>query len=473
MVTNCYRILLNCLAVLFFSSLSAIAQDTRGTWQEALRLMDSASPADITAAIDKLQPLLNIDRTVAPPAEALLTLAMCQLHQQDYAATAKTLEQLYAFYPLAQQTLRRGASLRLSLISALVREDAPAADAAFKDLVRMVVAEQSDPIDLKLNAFVIGTVVGMLGVERARSPINPRVLQIGNEQLLLSKVRGVATGFQAALENSNERTEALVSHLTRIDKEGIEALTAELERRQAALKQSAAELAEQKELTGEVVRNTREQEDQNTRDIRQLATDINRIQMKLRQPTPGHPGPKRQPPPPLISPRLIAVDEYEVINDYDYVTQNGQTTRVPVTRTVRRPQYEIERDQDRIYRRLRDEYERTMANYRVYEAEYAKLLLSWQGEDERRKRDLNNEKADLEIKRGQLVAANKAINDDKKDSTKDLRIKRTATEQEEFEVELLAIAIDVYRQGKPQLAFRPPYFQSLNWSQEKVLLQKH
>ncbi len=473
MVTGSTRTLFTSGIYVLFGLAAIYAQDTRGTWHDALRLMDSSSQADLTAAIDKLRPSLDGDRTVPPPAEALITLAMCQLRQEDYSAADNTLKRLNTIYPSSSLTLRRGAVLRLNLVTALVREDAAAADAAFKDIVRLVIAEQSDPIDLKLNAAAIGTVVGMLGVKRAQSPISARVLQIGSDQITLAKTRGVATSYLAAFEESNERTEALVANLERIDKEGFDTVVANLEQRQAALKQKANELLEQKELTGEVIRNTREQEEQNTRDIRQLTRDINRITSDMAKPTPGHPGPKRSPPPPLPAARFIPVDEFETITDYDYVQQNGQSVRIPVSRQVRRPQAEIDREQDRIYRRLRDEHDRAMADYRTYETTYANLLANWQAEDVRRRKQLSADKAKLEAKRTDLQAANKAINDDKKDSTKELRLKRSAAEQEEFDVELLAIAVDAYRQGKPHQAFRPPHYAALNWTQEKVLLQKH
>jgi hypothetical protein len=472
MVTRPSRFVVAFLCGCLCGSSWLLAQDTRGPWQDAVRLIDSASPADITAAIDKLQPIVSADRTLTPPAAALTTLALCQLRQQDYAAATVTLERLTKLYTPTQQQARRGVALRIGLVTAIMRDDTVAADAAFKDLVRMVVAEQGDPIDLKLNAHLIGNVVGMLNAVPAKSPIPSRVLQIGNEQLLLSKIRGIATSYQASLEVSNERTEAIVANLARIDKEGIDAVAADLEQRQEKLKQRSTELKEQKELTGEVIRNTREQVEQNTQDIRQLARDINQINFKLRQPTPGHPGPKRAPPPPLPSPSLIPVDEYETDTFYDTIRQNGEWVRVPVTRQVRRSQSDIERDRDRIYRRMRDEYDRAMAEYRNYETTYVANLNSWMQEDQRRKADLNNEKAKLELKRSDLLAANKLISEDKKDSTKELRLKRTAAEQEEFEVEMLSIAVDAFRQGQPERAFRPNHFEPLNFTQERVLLQK-
>ncbi len=270
------------------------AQDTRGTWHDAVRLVDSSSQADIAAAIDKVKPLMTADRTLPPPAVAVTTLALLQLRQQDYEAAGQTLERLAKEYTPAQLQARRGAMLRMSLIVALMREDAAAADAAFKDLVRMVASEQGDAIDLKLNAHCVGTTVAMLGVERAKSPIAARILKIGNDQMQVSKVRGVTIGFQASFENSNERTEALVAYLTRIEKEGIDAVQADLQQRQEKLKQRASELTEQKELTGEVLRNTKEQVDQNTQDARKLAGEINRIKIKLNQPTPAIPVPSDQ-----------------------------------------------------------------------------------------------------------------------------------------------------------------------------------
>ncbi len=81
------------------------------------------------------------------------------------------------------------------------------------------------------------------------------------------------------------------------------------------------------------------------------------------------------------------MDEFEVINDYDTIIQNGQTIRVPVTRQVRRPAYEIERERNQAYNRMRSEYDRAVADYRTYESEYNKRLTSWASEDQRRRQD--------------------------------------------------------------------------------------
>ncbi len=134
MLTRTFRIYLFTLATAFWLGSIGSAQDMRGPWQEALRLVDSASPADIVAAISKLEAVVSTEHTVAPPPGALTTLALCQLRQQDYDAAARTLKRLATEYTAAQLQPRRGALLRMSLIVALAREDAAAADTISKTL---------------------------------------------------------------------------------------------------------------------------------------------------------------------------------------------------------------------------------------------------------------------------------------------------------------------------------------------------
>ncbi len=174
---------------------------------------------------------------------------------------------------------------------------------------------------------------------------------------------------------------------------------------------------------------------------------------------------QRPPPPPLPSIHSIPVEEYAGKRLRHHLSERSACSCAG-TRQVRRPQFEIDRDRDRIYNRMRDEHTRLMADYRSYDTDYNKRLTSWRARTTPAHRAEQRE-GGTEVKRNQLVEANKAIKDDQKDSTKDLSAKRTETEQEEFEVELLNIAVQTIRAGKPHSAFRPRYFESLNWTQEK------
>ncbi len=113
-----------------------------------------------------------------------------------------------------------------------------------------------------------------------------------------------------------------------------------------------------------------------------------------------------------------------------------------------------------------------MANYRIYETNYDTQLKTWTQNDLTRRKDLSERKAQAEADRDNLMQANKAIESEKKDFAKELREKRTAEEQEDFELRMMNIALEASAAGKPQSAFRPTNFNLLNLSQEKILLQR-
>ncbi|MCC6507981.1 MAG: hypothetical protein IT423_02665 [Pirellulaceae bacterium] len=450
------------------------AQTSKTTWQDGLRLIDSPSPADVVAAASLLDQALQAKRVPAAFVPTATTaLAICQLRQGESAKASQTLKLIHSQYSPAQLEKVRGTLLRATFIAALNDGDAATAENAYKDLVRLVVVETSDSLDLRAAAHTIGVAGGMLDNDRAQSPIDARVMAIGREQMQISKLHGVATGYQSAYEQASERAAALLANFQLIEQQGLESFASTHAARTSAMKERLEQLQSQKQLTNEVVRNTREQIDQNTLDVRNLAKDIAAINAKLRQATPGHPGPKRPAPPPPPSRRSLLVDEFETRTEFEYIFQNGQQIRTPVTRTVRRPQYEIDRERDRIYDRIMDDYDRAQQDYRRYESTYSQSLASWTDTDQRRRNELNEDKAEAEAKRSQLIAANKEIDAEKKDSAKELRLKRTEQEQEEFELQMQDIALTAWRTGQLHLAFRPPNFELVQWLQERVLLQTH
>ncbi len=363
--------------------------------------------------------------------------------------------------------------LRIQLASALASGDAAASDRSFKDLVRLVVRGQADSLDMRLAAQSVGVCVAMLESDKARSPIEQRVLDIGRNSMLNSKVRGVEAAFTSAYQSAHERTEVLLNTLDAISRDGFDAVLAQFNTRSAAIKARQAAVDQQKQLTSEIVRNTREQIDQNKADERKLAREIAMLQAQLRQRTPGHPGPKRLPPTPPPPRSFIPVDEFELRTVYEIRYQNGQEIRVPVTREVRRSQYEIDRDRDRIYDRHLSEYSLAQADYARYESNYQEAMRTWEQTDQARRRDLNEKILNNERRRSELQAAIRSFQDEKLESAKELKEKRTEQEQEAFELELMAIALAAAQKSQPESAFRPQHFNMFSWSQERVLLERY
>lgn len=440
-------------------------------WRDGLKLIDTSSPADIMAARSILEQAGKKERL---PAAAQCTLALCHLRQEEPGEALKALAEHASAYTAAEQETTRGLALRINLVAALMLEDASAAELAFKDLVRLVVAEKADQLDLRLAAHSIGSTVAMLEIDLAKSPIPAKALAIGSERMLVSKVRGVEAAYRAAYGEDSERAGALMQSFELIADKGLDFVTADNAVRQATLKSRVLELDEQKKFTSEIIRNTQDQIDQNTLDQRKLAKEISALSAKERQPTPGHPGPKAPPPPPPPRRSTINVEEYEIRTDYEYFNdQNGQQIRRPVTRQVRRPQYEIDRERDAVYSGFLRDYEHQMADYRQYDTTYKAGLASWSEADRRRRQELSDKKAEAEARRAELIADSQEFKEEKKDSARQLKGKRTAQQQEEFELQIQSEALAAFQSGKTYTAFRPPHFSTILWSQEKVLLQRY
>lgn len=438
-------------------------------WREGLRLLDSASPADVVAAESILRQA--IARGGVPP-DAVCTLALIRLRQNEPADALQLVSGLATQYAPDQLQAVQAQALRIRLCAALMLDDGRQADVAFKDLVRFIVAGSGDAIDLRYSAITIAVVVAMLEVDLASSPITTRDLNIGRDCMLNSKVHGVASAFSSAYAQASERAGELVRQFQSIADKGIEVVAAENQSRMLSLDQTLSELADHKELAAEIFRNAREQTQQNTRDRRKLEGEIAAINAKLRQATPGHPGPRRSAPPPPPPRQSIRVDEFETRTDWDYVLNNGEMVRVPVTREVRRPQYEIDRDRDRAYQNVLRDYERAREDYDRYSDNYRRALESWTQADQQRRQALDAERDAAEAKRAELISASESIKDQRRDIALEYSAKRSSKEQEAFELELQNIALAAVRHNTIAAAFRPRNFPVISWSQEKTLLQR-
>lgn len=449
-----------------------LAAQTRpaASWRDSLGLLDSSSPADTVAAESILRE--SIAHRDAPP-EAICAFALVRLRQEESADALALISSLPTRYSAADLEKSQALALRVRLCAALMIRDAQQADSAFKDLVRLIVAETADPVDLRYGAITVAVVVAMLEPDLAKSPIAKRDLAIGRDCMLNCRIHGVASAYTSAYAQASDRAGELVRQFALIADKGLDAIAAEHQSRMQSLGNSLDDLALQKELAGEIFRNAREQTQQNTRDRRKLENQIATLMAKSRQATPGHPGPPRPAPPLPAHPSTIHVDEYETRTEWEYVIRNDTSFRVPVTRQVRRSQHEIDRERDLMYQRMLDDYKRVKDDYDRYARNYQTALKSWTEADGLRRLKLDDERAEAEAKRAELIASSELIKEQQRETAKEISAKRNEKEQEAFELELQGIALAAVQAQDIAEVFRPRNFPVISWSQEKALLQRN
>lgn len=437
---------------------------------EGLKLLDSASAADVVAAESMLREAIASGDASA---ETLCTLAMLRLRQGEARDAIELLERRSSSLNQDALAATQGLALRIDLCASLMTDDGPRAIAAFRNCVRHVVAAQADPVDLRYSAITVGVVVAMLEGHLAESKIPLRDLQIGRDCMLDSRVSGVGTAYASAYAEAHERAEELERQFEEIAARGIDAVAAENQARLAELDRSVDALSAQKELTSEIFRNARELTQQNTRDRRKLESQIAAIDMKLRQATPGHPGPQRPappPPPPRVS---IQVEEIETRTQWETILRDGQLVPILVTRQFRRPQADIERDRDRQYERVLSDYQRIRDEYDRYAENHRQALESWTQADRSRRQALNEQRAAAETRRAELAAETDALKQQRRETAQQTSKLRNQKDQEAFEVELQSLALAAAGQQQIASAFRPPHFAVLSTTQEKALLQRN
>lgn len=439
------------------------ALQTVTTWRAGLKLIDSTSLADVAAAESILKSVIKDSRA---PAGADCALALVALRQDNPESALELVNALPKRFEAEELAQVRALTLRIRLYAALELENAAQANADFKDLVRWVVAGTGDPADLRHSAITLGVVIAMLDADLAKSPISKHDLAIGRTCMLSSASSGVASGYTAAHAQASERTTELIKQFESIKQQGLAAIEANQAERLTELNKLGGALEEQKDLASEIYRNTKEQAGQNTRDQRKLYTQITSLQSQLRVPTPGHPGPQRNPP---IQPNRnqIYVDEYETFTDYEDRYTNGERYRVPVTRTRRRDQIDVDRDRNRLYQQVLREYQFHRDEYDRYSVGYQRALSSWTESDRTRRNKLDEEIAEAEAKRKELLDENERIKAEQKITAKGVLATRTVKQQEEFELQLQAIAIAATKAGNESSAFRPRNFPFMSWTQER------
>lgn len=458
------------LSWLCFSSTVAAQSSTATSWRDGCRLIDSTSLADIAAAESILRASIASGDA---PAEAVCGLALVRLRQDDPADALAIISALPTQYSAPDLQSTQALALRVILCAGLSLENSTQAQQAFRNLVRLIVAANSDPVDLRYGAITVGVTVAMLEYDLADSPIPLKDLGIGRECMLNSKVHGVPSAYTAAYAQASDRASELARQFALIAEKGLNAVAEENAARIQALDKSLSDLVKQKELTDEIFRNAREQTQQNTRDRRKLDNQLASIQLKLRQPTPGHPGPPRPAPGPPPHRGLIQVDEYESRTEFETVIRNGEAVRIPVMRQVRRPQYDIDYERDIKYQRVLDDYQRVKREHERHVEVYQNALRSWTEADRDRRQKLDNERAAIAAKRAELIAASDQIKEHRRDTAREFSAQRNAKEQEEFEIELQSIAVAAAQAQEIPKAFRPSNFAVISWLQEKVLLLRN
>ncbi len=140
--------------IVALAALPCCAQTTKIAWKEAIKLIDSDSPADVLAASTMLKQSVKPGEPI-PPA-GWLSQAVYQLRSHDLSGAEKTLADLDRQFAPGKLGALTGLRLRAKLCAALIKDDATAATAAFKDLVRYVVRGEGINWTWRAAAHTIG-----------------------------------------------------------------------------------------------------------------------------------------------------------------------------------------------------------------------------------------------------------------------------------------------------------------------------
>ncbi len=450
----------------------------KASWIEGLKLLDSAEAADWAAGENMIrQALQNGERSV----EAYAVLALLRLRQSDPEDALQWIDQARKSQVL-ETSESAGVLLRAELCASLTLEDKERSTQAFKDIARRIYAANRiaaqdakaiDALDLRCSAHTLGITVAMLEPPQAESVLAGRDIQIASQCALGSNVSGVATTYEAAFALANKNVLEITKHLQAIAKHGADKVRADLETKQAELKQLLEEAAQQEQVATEFNRNTREQVDQDSADRRKLTREIRELDAQRANLSPGHPGRLRAAPPLPPPSSSIYVQEYEIRTVYEERVVNGQVIRVPVTREVRRPQYEIDRERNERYSLVMRDYENARREYDAYVANYQNALRTWQEVENRRLKDLDDRKSAASAKVSELDAEKKALESERSAAAKEVVAIRNAREALQFEIKWMQLVLDAVAQQKVGKLFRPDHFPLINWSIEKARLQRN
>ncbi len=444
------------------------ASDQNNAWFDAVKLLDHPLMEEAKRGETFLRQELGRSET---PVEAAWALALFCIKRNDWTAADKVLKAIDTGYPNPPMSVL-AAIERVKLSVALYQEDATTAEVAFKKLAHATSNTKLAKEDRQLNAASIGSIVGMLEVDSSRSPIPLAMLNQVREILTDIKKDDINPQFQFGYQSSQSKADLLAEKLVLLETQGIDTIQSELQRMKLD-RESQSQLVEDAEEALRLAKlNTEEQMKANRVSIKQIQTNVAKLERNWKAPTPGHPGPEKPAP---VKPKLtsIVVDEFEYRNETVIETDStGKQIRRTRSVPVRRPQAEIDRERDFQYARLMDIYRIYKSEFDETIAKYRNVLAVWTKADQDRREKLQEEKREGLQKASELDKQIDALEAERTASVKMLTEMRKKLKEFENEEEALTEVIRTAAMQTPERSFRPGFFETIFIQKEKSRLFK-
>lgn len=438
----------------------------RRTVMDAIRSIDTSNEKEVDSLVAFLEQSIEKD--------SLDTLAHCGLAIMQFRARAFDAAKL-SFEKAGTANASRPIRLttaKFQLVCAINTEDAELATSLFQSLLNACQRE-SNPIALRKSYCEwMGEVIGVLDYEEAKSPIASEILTKAKKTLMGMPETKLAQAFSDRYTLSHLKALEIRKALLRYEEIGDAGLQ-ELE------KSLANDIEKAEQTLADALKESREISNETQTALKAMRLELlstrdqlRRIDAESVRPGPGMPIPVQQPlgPPPRPIREAIYVDPFYL----RLVVEIVDGRRIERYVRERRDFRDIEAERNNIFQSQMIQYQSLMDSYNIQQANYSqyqKDLAAWRRSEDERRKQLSQQRRDLEGISVATKANMDAIENRKKD-TSEVTALRNQISLWKSERDSFRNVLEAAKSGNPHQALRPRSLTPLLITDEKNLLLK-
>jgi hypothetical protein len=438
----------------------------RRTVMDAIRSIDTLNEKEAESLVAFLEQSIEKD--------SVDTLAHCGLAIMQFRARSFDAAKLSFEKAGAANAARptRLTTAKFQLVCAINTEDAELATSLFQSLLNACQRE-STPIALRKSYCEwMGEVIGVLDFEEAKSPIASEILTKAKKSLMGIAETKLAQAFTDRYTLSHLKALEIRKALLRFEEIG-EAGLQELD------KSLSDDIEKAEQTLADALKESREISNETQTALKTLRLELLSIRDQLRKneaesarPGPGMPIPVPQPlgPPPRPIREAIYVDPFYL----RLVVEIVDGRRIERYVRERRDFRDIEAERNNIFQRQMIQYQSLMDSYNIQQANYSqyqKDLAAWRKSEDERRKQLAQQRRDLE---GISVATKANIDaiESKKKDTSEVTAIRNQISLWKTERDSYRSVLEATKSGNPHRALRPRTLSPSLITDEKNLLLK-
>jgi hypothetical protein len=433
---------------------------------DAIRSIDTSNEKEAESLVAFLEQSIEKDNSD--------TLAHCGLAIMQFRARSFDAAKL-SFEKAGTANAARPTRLttaKFQLVCAINTEDAELSTSLFQSLLNACQRESTPIAIRKSYCEWMGEVIGVLDFVEAKSPIAPEILTKAKKSLLGIAETKLAEAFSDRYASTHARAEEIRKAILRfgeIGEAGLEEIDKSLSNDIEKAEQAMADaLKESRDISNETQTALKAMR----LELISLRDQLRKIDAESARPGPGMPIPVQPPfgPPPRPIREAIYVEPFFL----RLIVEIVDGRRIERYVRERRDFRDMEAERNNIFQSQMIQYQSLMDNYNIQQAiysQYQKDLAAWRRSEDERRKQLAQQRRELE---GISIATKTnidSIESKKKDSSEISELRNQIAQWKSEQISIRSV-LEAAKSGNPHRALRPRTLTPSLITDEKNLLLK-